>query len=86
MDSNNSDPLFFIRDAVALKKPVKLRHRYYKPADGIWKVETGKNVLGGFVIRDSRVIRCSPRIRRSLHMWAARHGKFVGTIEACLSR
>jgi hypothetical protein len=78
---NETDKLFFCRDMVALRKPVKLRGRYYKPADGIWKVETGKNVLGGFLVRNSRVIRCSPRIRRSLHLWAARYGKFVGRIE-----
>jgi hypothetical protein len=83
---NETDPLFFCRDMIALRKPVRLRGRYYKPADGIWKVETGKGVLGAFLVRGGRVIRCSPRIRRKLHWWAARNGKFVGSIEHCLSR
>jgi hypothetical protein len=81
MVRNETDALFFCRDMKALRKPLRLRHRYYKPDDGIWKVETGRGVLGAFLVRNSRVIRCSPRIRRSLHMWAARYGKFVGSIE-----
>ena len=82
---NETDPLFFCRAMVALRKPARLRGRYYKPDDGIWKVETGKGILGAFLVRGGRVIRCGPRIRRKLHWWAARNGKFVGSIEHCLT-
>jgi hypothetical protein len=81
-----SDPIWWARDMKRLRKPVRLRGRYYKPEDGLWKVETRKGVLGGFMVAFGRVTRCSPAIRRHLHVWAARNGKFVGSIEDLFQR
>jgi len=63
---------------------VRLRGRYYRPDNGIWRIETGKGILGAFLVSRGRVVRCSPAIRRHLHVWAARNAKFVGSIEDCL--
>jgi hypothetical protein len=76
-----TDPIWWARDMLRLRKPVRLRGRYYKPEDGLWKVETGKRILGAFLVARGRVQRCSPAIRRHLHVWAARNGKFVGSVE-----
>ena len=85
MLSETADPLAFCRDMKALRKPVRLRGRYHRPDDGIWKVETRNGVLGGFMVAYGRVTRCSPVIRRHLHVWAARNAEFVGSIEQCLT-
>ena len=77
MLNKNPDPLFFARDMKACK-PVRLSHRYHPPADGLLRVETAKGVRGGFMVAYGRVVRCSPVLRRRLHVWAQRHTVFVG--------
>jgi hypothetical protein len=67
-----------------LRKPVRLRGRYNRLADGLWKVETRKDVRGGFMVAYGRVTACSPVIRRHLNVWAARNAVFVGDLEALL--
>jgi len=85
MLNETSDPLAFCRDMKRLRKPVRLSHRYHPPANGLWKVETPrKGVLGGFMIANGRVVRCSPKIRRHLHVLAARNAVFVGVAHKCL--
>ena len=83
MLNTTPDPLAFCRDMKRLRKPVRLSHRWRPPADGLWKVETRKGVRGGFLVAYGRVIRCSPVIRRHLHVWAARNAKFWGDPFAC---
>jgi len=60
---------------IAVRRPLRLRGRYWLPKDGLWKVETRKRVLGGFLVTRGRVTRCSPAIRRHLHAWAARNAE-----------
>jgi hypothetical protein len=81
---NKTDAIAFCRDMIAVRRPLRLRGRYWLPKDGLWKVETRKRVLGGFLVTRGRVTRCSPAIRRHLHAWAARNAEFVGDLEALL--
>ena len=84
MLNETSDPLAFCRDMKALRKPVRLRGRYHRPADGLWRVVTRNGVRGGFMVAYGRVTRCSPALRRHLHVWAARNAVFVGSLESVL--
>jgi len=78
MPNKEPDTLAFARDMKKLRKPVKLSNRYHPPADGLWKVQTCKGVHGAFLIAYGRVTRCSPRIRRHLHVWAQRNAQHWG--------
>lgn len=69
---------------IAVRPPLRLRGRYWRPKDGLWKVETRKGVLGAYLIARGRVVRCSPAIRRHLCAWAARNAVFVGDLETVL--
>jgi hypothetical protein len=79
------DKLAFARDMKALRKPVRLSHRHHPPADGLWRVETKRGVRGGFLVAYGRVVRCSPVLRRHLHVWAQRNAVFVGELRKLCS-
>ena len=78
-----TDRLAFARDMKRLRKPVRLTHRWKPPVDGLWKVETRKGVRGAYLVAYGHVTRCSPRIRRHLHVWAARNAQYSGDPFAC---
>ena len=79
---NVVDKIAFARDMVRIK-PVRLHGRYWRRRSGLWRVATRKGVRGGFLVARGRVVRCSPAIRRHLHVWAARNAEYFGELDAC---
>ena len=71
------DPIPFARDMVALEKPLRLLGRWRPPRDGLYRVATRRTVYGGFLVRRGRVIRCSPAVRKRIHIWA-HTAQFIG--------
>jgi len=47
---NKTDPLAFARSMIAVRPPLRLRERYWRPKDGLWKVETSRGVLGAYLV------------------------------------
>jgi hypothetical protein len=66
------DPIPFARDMIALEQPLRLLGRWRRPLDGLYRVSTRRRVVGGFLVRRGRVIRCSPAVRRRIHIWETR--------------
>jgi hypothetical protein len=81
---NRTDPIAFARDMKRLRRPLRLRGRHWLPKDGLYRVVTRRKVHGGYLVHRGRVTRCSPAVRRYLHVWAARNAEFVGSLEALL--
>ena len=44
----NDDPVAFARSMVALRKPLRLRGRYWVPKDGLYRVATSRKLQGAF--------------------------------------
>jgi len=63
----------FYRDMVAVIPPKKLKGCYYKPRDGVYNVETfaGRwpSRAGSILIHDGKVRRCSPCLKRRIHIY-----------------
>ena len=66
---NKPDPISFARDMVAVNPPLKLIGRWHWPKDGLYKVATSRRVHGGYLVHHGKVTRCSPGVRRQLHVW-----------------
>jgi hypothetical protein len=81
---NRTDPIAFARDMVRLRRPLRLRGRWWVPKDGLYRVATSRRVLGGFLVLRGRVLRASPYVRRYIHILAMRNAEFVGDLEALL--
>ncbi|HET6887794.1 MAG TPA: hypothetical protein VFH87_07705 [Candidatus Udaeobacter sp.] len=64
------DPIPFARDLIALPRPLRLLGRWRPPKDGLYRVATRRTVHGGFLVSRGRVKRCSPAVRRRIHIWA----------------
>jgi hypothetical protein len=64
------DPISFARDMVAVEPPLKLTGRWRWPKDGLYRVATRRRVYGGYLVHRGRVTRCSPAVRRRIHIWA----------------
>jgi hypothetical protein len=86
MSRNKVDPIFFARDMVKLRRPLRLRGRWKPPKDGLYRVATSRRVHGGFLVHDGRVVRASPYVRRYIHILAMRNAEYWGDLEACYSR
>jgi hypothetical protein len=67
-----ADPIAFARDMVAAN--VRLRGRHWRLADGLYRVTTRKarwpSRTGGFLVYKGKVRRCSPSLRRKIHVYA----------------
>jgi hypothetical protein len=72
-----TDPIAFARDMRRLRKPLRLRGRWRPPRDGLYRVATGKRVLGGFLVQHRRVTRASPYVKRYIHV-LARNAQYCG--------
>jgi hypothetical protein len=70
MRETKIDPILFARDMVAITPPLKLTGRWRKPKDGLYRVATRRSVHGGYLVHRGRVTRCSPAVRRRIHIWA----------------
>jgi hypothetical protein len=73
------DPLAFCRDMVRLQRPLRLLGRWRRPKDGLYRVATRRTVHGGFLVQRGRVTRCSPAVRKRIHIWA-RTAEYYGDI------
>ena len=73
---SNVDPIAFARDMVALRRPLRLRGRWRKPKDGLYRVATRRKVHGGFLVCHGRVTRASPYVRRYIHILAMRNAEW----------
>ena len=82
---DSTDPIAFCRDMQRLRRPLRLRGRYWLPKDGLYRVATGKRVHGGFLVCHGRVTRASPYVRRYIHV-LARNARYRGGLEDCFSR
>src|SRR5262245_40524072 len=58
-------------DMVEMRRPLRLRGRFHPPKDGVYRVTTPSR-CGAFLVYNGRVHRCSPSIRRRLHVYAHR--------------
>jgi hypothetical protein len=79
------DKIAFARDMVGVWPPLRLRGRYRRPKDGLYRVATRKKVYGGFLVHRGRVTRCSPRVRRYIHFFAMRKSEYYGEVAAALA-
>jgi hypothetical protein len=77
MEIAKGDPIAFARDMVAVVPPLKLRGRWWPPTDGLYRCATrhrvrgtSPKVYGGYLVHRGRVTRCSPAVRRRIHIWA----------------
>ena len=77
------DDIWFCRDMVALRRPLRLRGRWSPPKDGLYRVATGKRVHGGFLVHRRRVTRASPCVRRYIHILAMRNAEWFCDPFAC---
>jgi hypothetical protein len=77
MPESGVDEIAFCRDMVALRRPLRIRGRWSPPKDGLYRVATGKRVLGGFLVQRRRVTRASPYVRRYIHILAKRNAEWV---------
>ena len=73
----------FCRDMRALRRPLRLRGRWRRPKDGLYRVRNSKRVLGGFLVCHGRVMRASPCVRRRIHILAMRNAQYWGDPFAC---
>ena len=64
------DPIAFARDMARVVPPLKLLGRRRNPPDGLYRVATRRRVYGGYLVHRGRVTRCSPAVRRRIHIWA----------------
>jgi hypothetical protein len=80
---DSTDPMAFARDMLALPRPLPLRGRWRPPRDGLYRVSNSKKVFGGFLVQRRRVVRCSPCVRRRIHILAMRNATFWGDPFAC---
>jgi len=62
------DPTPFARDMIALARPLPLLGRWRRPKDGLYRVAT---VHGGYLVQRGRVTRCSPAVRKRIHIFSA---------------
>ena len=74
---NRTDPIAFASDMVALPRPLRLRGRWRPPKDGLYRVATRRKVHGGLLVQRRRVTRCSPYVRRYIHILAMRNAEWV---------
>jgi hypothetical protein len=81
---NRTDPIAFARDMVRLRRPLRLRGRWWVPKDGLYRVATSRRVLGGFLVSRGRVLRASPYVRRYIHI-LARNAEYWGSLEDCFT-
>jgi hypothetical protein len=74
MQRNEVDEMAFARDMVGLRRPLRLRGRWKRPKDGLYRVVTRRgrwpSRCGGFLVYKGRVRRCSPSIKRRIHIYA----------------
>jgi len=77
IETNEADPIWWARDMVALRRPLRLRGRWSPPRDGLYRVATGRKVHGGFLVRGRRVVRASPYVKRYIHVLAMRYAQWV---------
>jgi len=80
---NRTDPIPFARSMVRLRRPLRLRGRWWLPKDGLYRVATSKKVHGGFLVHRGRVTRASPPVRRYIHILAMRNAEYWGDPFAC---
>ena len=80
---NRTDPIAFARDMVRLRRPLRLRGRWWVPKDGLYRVATSKKVHGGFLVCHGRVTRASPYVRRYIHILAMRNAEWFCDPFAC---
>jgi hypothetical protein len=73
-----ADAISFARDMIGLRKPLRLRGRWKRPKDGLYRIATSRKVHGGVLIHDGRVKRCSPAVRRKIHIWMMSYAEYVG--------
>lgn len=82
-----ADPIAFARDMIALRRPMRLKHRWKPPRDGLYRVVSGRRggyrVQGGYLVVRGRVTRCSPAVKRRIHIWAMRYAEYFGDPFAC---
>jgi hypothetical protein len=76
MNASKVDELWFARDMVALRRPLRLTGRWRRPKDGLWMVKTRRGVRGGYLVYRGRVVRCSPVLRHHIHVWAMRNAEW----------
>jgi hypothetical protein len=81
---DSTDPIAFCRDMVRLRRPLRLRGRWWVPKDGLYRVATSKKVHGGFLVSRGRVTRASPYVRRYIHI-LARNAEYWGSLEDCFT-
>jgi hypothetical protein len=73
-----NDPIGFARNMVAVRPPLRLKGRHWRPKDGLYRVATRRKVLGGFLVCRGRVTRASPCVRRRIHILAMRNAEYWG--------
>lgn len=86
MPEKKVDELWFARDMIGLRRPLRLRGRWKRPKDGLYRVVTRRarwpSRCGAFLVYRGRVRRCSPSIRRKIHVYA-HMAEYLGEPWAC---